>query len=96
MPLATSLKINVSFFLFLASTCVIIKMSARYHSYYFKLEKKNIFKHLMHTLGGCVGRKLDIAILGDRSRSLTRDDLVTFRKVVVNMVKKVGVAPKAI
>ncbi|XP_078354722.1 uncharacterized protein LOC144639299 isoform X2 [Oculina patagonica] len=42
---------------------------------------------------GCAGRKLDIAILGDRSRSLKQADLATFRQVVVNMVTRVGVSP---
>lgn len=47
----------------------------------------------MHSLGGCAGRKLDIAILGDISKSLTRDDLTKFRKVVIDMINRVGVAP---
>jgi len=46
----------------------------------------------MYSLGGCGGRKLDIAILGDISRSLKRDDLTTFRKVVIDMIKRVGVS----
>lgn len=69
-------------------------MSGRYHSYYFKLEKTNILKHLMHSLGGCAGRMLDIAILGDISKSLNRDDLSKFRKVVIAMIKRIGVEPK--
>ena len=67
---------------------------SRYHSFYSKLETpENIFKHLMHSLGGCAGRKLDIAILGDISKSLTRDDLTKFRRVVIDMINRVGVAP---
>ena len=69
-------------------------MSARYPSYYFKLEKKS-FKHLMHSLGDCAGRKLDIAILGDISKSLTRGDLTKFRQAVLEMINTVRVAPKS-
>ena len=60
----------------------------------FQIGNENIFKHLMHSLGGCAGRKLDIAILGDISKSLTRDDLIKFRKVVIDMINRVGVSPK--
>ena len=54
---------------------------------------ENIFEHLMHSLGGCAGRQLDIAILGDISKSLTRDDLTKFSRVVIDMINRVGVAP---
>lgn len=47
----------------------------------------------INPLGGCAGRKLDIAILGDRSRSLKPSDLARFRQVVANMVARVGVSP---
>ena len=55
---------------------------------------ENIFKYLMQSLGGCAGRKLDIAILGDISKSLTRDDLTKIRKVVIDMINRVGVSPQ--
>ena len=67
-------------------------MSSKYHVNYFKLEKENVFKHLLLSLGGCAGRKLDIAILGDISKSLNREDLTEFRKVVINMINRVGVS----
>jgi len=46
----------------------------------------------MYPLGGCTGRKLDIAILGDISKSLDRDDLTKFRRVIIAMINSVGVS----
>jgi len=42
---------------------------------------------------GCSGRKLDIAILGDRSRSLEPRHLRTLRKAIYNIVNRLGVSP---
>ncbi|CAH3021139.1 unnamed protein product, partial [Porites evermanni] len=43
--------------------------------------------------GDCSGRKLDIAILGDRSRSLNTQNLRNLRLAIYDIVKKVGVSP---
>lgn len=48
----------------------------------------------MHSLGNCAGRKLDIAILADISKSLTQDDLKSLKKVVFDMINRVGVSEK--
>jgi len=48
----------------------------------------------VHIVGaGCSGRKLDIAILGDRSRSLEPRHLRTLRKAIYNIVNRLGVSP---
>jgi len=46
----------------------------------------------MYPLGDCAGRKLDIAILGDISKSLENEDLRNFRRVVIAMINSVGVS----
>jgi len=46
----------------------------------------------MHSLGNCADRKLDIAILADISKSLTHNDLALFKKVVIEMINRVGVS----
>lgn len=46
----------------------------------------------MHFLGYCADRELDIAILADISRSLTHNDLVLFKKVVIDMINGVDVS----
>ena len=45
--------------------------------------------------GDCAGHKLDIAILGDRSRSVLKDaeDLRSLRLAVKDMVDELGVSP---
>ena len=48
-------------------------------------------KHF-YILGDCSGRKLDIAILGDKSRSLKPADLGTLRNAIYSIVNRLGVS----
>lgn len=45
-------------------------------------------------LGDCSGRNFDVAILGDKSRSMKRGQLETLRNAVNALVNELGVSPK--